>query len=276
MTQDTLTFARLVDALRPWLPVVVFIGGRAHRLHRQHPLARSLSYAPLMTKDGDVAIDPRDVPATDHIKSRLLENEFVEDMTGEDKPPVTYYRFRERTNPHYAEFLVPLIGGEYKRDGTRDATTRVGDVNAQKLRYLELLFISPWTLDLGTGEIPLDTPATIRIPNPASYLAQKILIHGYRKPSDRAKDTLYVHDTLETFAGALPDIRKTWLEHVKPTLGQKQVKRIEAAAGQLEAGITDEIREATIQARAAGRDLSADRLVQVCAYGLREIFGPES
>lgn len=274
MNQDTLTFGRLVDALRPWFPVVVFIGGWAHRLHRQHPLARNLAYAPLMTNDGDVAINPMDFPATDRIRPRLLEREFVEDLTGEDTPPVTYYRFRERTNPHYAEFLVPLIGGEYKRDGTRDATTRVGDVSAQKLRYLELLFVSPWILELKPGEIPLEAPAAIRIPNPASYLAQKILIHGHRKPSDRAKDTLYVHDTLETFADALPGIRRTWLERVRPTLGERQVRRIEAAAGHLEGGISDEIREATIQARAVGRDLSAERLMQVCAYGLREIFGP--
>ena len=229
-----------------------------------------------MTRDGDVALDPREVPATDDIRRRLLENEFVEDMTGEDKPPVTYYRFRETTSPTYAEFLVPLIGGTHKRDGTPDTTTKVAGISAQKLRYLELLFISPWTLTLQPADIPLETAATIRIPNPATYLAQKILIHGYRKQSERAKDMLYVHDTLETFAGALPDIRRTWLDSVKPTLSDKQVRRIEAAADRLEAGITDEIREATIQARAVGRDLSVDRLVQVCAYGLREIFGPES
>jgi hypothetical protein len=275
MTQDALTFARLVEALRPWLPVAVFIGGWAHRLHRQHPLARPLQYAPLMTRDGDVALDPREVSPTADIRPRLIDKEFVEDMTGEDKPPVTYYRFRDNTSPNYAEFLVPLIGGTHKRDGTPDTTTRIAGVSAQKLRYLELLFISPWAITLTPGDVPVDAPATIRLPNPASYLAQKILIHGYRKPPERAKDMLYVHDTLETFGGALSEIRRIWLEQVKPGLGEKQARRIEAAPRQLEAGITDDIREATLQARAAGRDLSADRLVQVCAYGLREIFGPE-
>jgi hypothetical protein len=281
-TPDALVFGRLIEALRPWLPVVVIAGGWAHRLYRLHPAASRLPYPPLMTKDADVALDPADVPDTTEIRTRLVANDFVEDFTGEDVPPITCYRFRKRSSPNFAEFLVPLTGGEYRRDGTRDVTVRVGGISAQKLRFLELLLTAPWTVTLGPAEagryvldVPMDEPTVVRVPNPASYLAQKILIHGYRKPSERAKDTLYLHDTLETFAGALPEIRRTWLEHVKPTLGERPVRRVEAAADQLEAQITDEIREATIQARAVGRDVSADRLIQVCAYGLRKLFEPE-
>lgn len=36
-------FARLLDALRPWLGHVVIIGGWAHRLHRFHPLSHPRS-----------------------------------------------------------------------------------------------------------------------------------------------------------------------------------------------------------------------------------------
>ena len=35
-------FARLVEALEPWLDRVVIIGGWAHRLYRLHPLAQPL------------------------------------------------------------------------------------------------------------------------------------------------------------------------------------------------------------------------------------------
>ena len=35
-------FARLVEALEPWLDRVVIIGGWAHRLYRQNPLAQPL------------------------------------------------------------------------------------------------------------------------------------------------------------------------------------------------------------------------------------------
>ena len=39
---DVEYFARLVDALEPWLDQVVIIGGWAHRLYRLHPLAQPL------------------------------------------------------------------------------------------------------------------------------------------------------------------------------------------------------------------------------------------
>ena len=49
-------FARLVDALDPWIDRVVIIGGWAHRLYRLHPLAQPLDYEPLGTFDADVAV----------------------------------------------------------------------------------------------------------------------------------------------------------------------------------------------------------------------------
>ena len=49
-------FARLVEALEPWLDRVVIIGGWAHRLYRLHPLAQPLDYEPLGTFDADVAV----------------------------------------------------------------------------------------------------------------------------------------------------------------------------------------------------------------------------
>jgi hypothetical protein len=52
-------FARLVDALEPWLDRVLFIRGWAHRLFRERPEAARLSYPPLRTGDVDVALDPR-------------------------------------------------------------------------------------------------------------------------------------------------------------------------------------------------------------------------
>ncbi len=31
---DVAKFSRLIEALRPWLGQIIFIGGRAHRLYR--------------------------------------------------------------------------------------------------------------------------------------------------------------------------------------------------------------------------------------------------
>lgn len=46
---DVEYFARLIEALDPWLDQVVIIGGWAHRLYRLHPLAQPLDYQPLGT-----------------------------------------------------------------------------------------------------------------------------------------------------------------------------------------------------------------------------------
>jgi hypothetical protein len=280
---ETEAFAELVEALRPWLPVVVFAGGWAHRLYRRHPLANAPSYPPLMTKDTDVALDPLSVPSTQSIRDRLVAGGFVEDFAGDDRPPVTYYRFREQSSTNFAEFLVPLTGGWETRAGRPSVTMKVGGVNAQKLRFLEILLLAPWTITLpgpksgypekGTEAVPLRQSATLRLPNPTGYLAQKVLIHGYRTRSQRAKDMLYVHDTLEIFADALPTLRTIWGESLKRTLHERQVRRIEGVAEQLRRNASDEATEASLQARAVGRDIPPDRLVDICAYGLREIFG---
>lgn len=44
-------FARLVQALEPWLEQVVIIGGWAHRLYRLDARAQPLTYPPLTTLD---------------------------------------------------------------------------------------------------------------------------------------------------------------------------------------------------------------------------------
>lgn len=54
--RDDDTFAQLVDAIGPYLGRIVIVGGWAHRLFRNHALAQAVPYAPLMTRDTDVAI----------------------------------------------------------------------------------------------------------------------------------------------------------------------------------------------------------------------------
>jgi len=42
--EDLTNFARLIEAIRPWLAHIVIVGGWAHRLHRFHPLAAEQEY----------------------------------------------------------------------------------------------------------------------------------------------------------------------------------------------------------------------------------------
>jgi hypothetical protein len=269
---DLAKFSRLIEALRPWLGEVIFIGGRAHRLYRERPEAVSLAYDALQTDDADVALNPRTMSASESIHGRLKEFGFEEEFSGDARPPVTHYGLGQKDAGFYAEFLTPLMGGENRRDGSPDVTERVAGVVAQKLRYLDVLLIAPWsvTVHRETG-FDLSDPATILIPNPTSYLAQKLLIHGLRKPGDRAKDVLYIHDTIELFSGSLPALRTLWQESVMPALHPRAVRNMRAQAGALFASISDTVRGAALIA--APRRVTPPAMQLVCKTGLDEVLG---
>ena len=200
--RDDDTLAQLVDALGPYVDRVVIVGGWAHRLFRHHPLAQPLSYAPLMTRDMDIAVAPGIRPGEQSLRERLLSHGFREEFLGDDRPPVTHYHLGGDDAGFYVEFLTPLVGAEFTRGGDRDVTTPIVGVSAQKLRHLDVLLISPWTVTLQAR----GAPHSVLIANPVSYLAQKLLISAKRTPGARAKDILYIHDTLSLFSRSLPEL----------------------------------------------------------------------
>jgi hypothetical protein len=70
--------------------------------------------------------------------------------------------------------------------------------------------VSPWKIELGEKNgYPLTPAKKIQIANPASFLTQKILIHRGRDYKDRAKDLLYMHDTIELFSAQLGSCGKS-------------------------------------------------------------------
>ncbi len=173
---DDERFALLVDALGPYRDRVVIIGGWAHRLFRRHTLAQPVDYAPLMTRDTDIALAPGISTDALTLRERLLSRGFREEFLGDDRPPVTHYHVGGEDAGFYAEFLTPLVGSEHTRAGTRDVTTKIAGVTAQKLRHLEVLLVAPWS-------VPIDAAAgatTIMIANPVSYLVQKLLVSDKR------------------------------------------------------------------------------------------------
>jgi hypothetical protein len=268
---DVEYFASLVDALEPWLDQVVIIGGWAHRLYRMHPLAQPLEYEPLGTFDTDIAV-PVDLPATgEQIRARLLERNFREELMGDMQPPAAHYRIETGDNSFYAEFLAPLEGSAVKRGGRRDVTARVSGVSVQKLRHLELLLQNPWDVMIApaTG-YPTTGVRRILVPNAAAFLVQKILIHERRDRDKRAKDILYIHDTIETFGGNLAAIREHWQTNVRPALHAKAVDAVERAAEQYFSDVNDDIREAAHIA--TGRNLTPEMVREVCAFGWQQIF----
>lgn len=270
---DTEKFAKVAEALQPWLPAVVIAGGWAHRLHRLHALAEAPAYLPLMTRDVDVALGPP--PSLDEadIRERLLASGFTEETSGEDQPPVTHYQIGAVEQPFYVEFLTPLVGSENKRDGTPDITERIRGVSAQKLQHLDVLLLDPWLVKIGAENgFPLEEPVTLRVANPAAYIAQKLLILRKRKRDDRARDVLYLHDTLQTFAGHLDDVRDSWLTRVAPNVHERHVNRVKACVRDQFSEVTDIIRGAAVIAESVGRTMSPQSLLEACQLGLERIF----
>jgi hypothetical protein len=267
---DFEAFARLITALRPWLAQVVVVGGWAHRLHRLHPLANPAAHLPVRTRDADVAF-PADAILAGDLRAALRDAGFVEELFGEDVPPATHYRLREEDAGFYAEFVAPLQGSGLKRRGGFDATVAKAGVTAQKMRYVELLLVHPWAIRVGPNlVVPVATEVDVRVPNPTSFIVQKLLIYSARPPSKKAQDVLYIHDTLQLFGGSLSELRGLWVDHIRPGMPARSARRTETIARDLFAQVTDTIREAARIPQ--DRRLTPENVQRACEYGLAEIL----
>jgi hypothetical protein len=268
--EDAASFARLIQALRPWLGHLVIVGGWAHRLHRLHPLAGVPTHPPVRTRDVDLALSVH-APMPGDISEALARAGFGPTFLGEDTPPVTHYSLEDDAG-FYAEFLAPLQGGEFTRRGSRDVTVARAGITAQKLRHLDLLLVAPWAVNIGHGtEVPLTPPAEVLLPNPVSFMVQKLLIHKKRRPEKRAQDLLYIHDTLELFGGALEELRGAWRDQVRPSMPPKTARRAEKMARALFENVTEAAREAARIPEP--RRLSPETLRAAGEYGLGQILG---
>lgn len=214
---DRAAFATLIRALTPWGRQLVVVGGWAHRLYRLHSMAVVPAYAPLTTLDADIAFAEGEALEGD-LKVRLAAAGFNEQLRGDHQPPVSHYTLGdESANGFYAEFLTPLTGSERTRKGKEIATVTSGGITAQKLRHLDLLIESPWTVTL-EAQWEVDENLEVRIPNPAGFVLQKLLIHDERPADKKAQDILYIHDTLELFADQLDALGLLWRDQLQPTL----------------------------------------------------------
>jgi hypothetical protein len=268
---DNEQFARLIVALEPWLTQVVVIGGWAHRLYRLHPSAQRIEYLPLTTLDADIAVPPRLKVIDRDVRERLTAQGFDEERLGSDQPPATHYRLGDAKTGFYAEFLTPLFGPEHGRDGKPKATRRIAGVVSQQLRYLEVLLLAPWTVSLSHSHgFPFEDPRDVRIANPASFLAHKVLIHNKRTRTKFAKDVLYIHDTLEIFGARLDDLKGKWRTELKPRIHHNAVRKIQRAAADLFGELNDAIRDAAQMTGA--RKLSAAAMRERCNFGLARVF----
>lgn len=269
---DLRALGRLVDALRPWRQELVLVGGWAHRLYRYHPSAATPAHAPLVTRDADLAFSERPTLARG-IGKALHDAGFEEELSGEHVPPVAEYHLGGDDSGFYAEFLTPLIGSEVGRGGRSRATVSAGGITAQRLRYLDILLVAPWTVALEAGdEFGLEERAEVRLPNPATFIAQKLLIHPSRRPEKQPQDILYIHDTLELFGAELAELRTLWHRDLAPKFDRNLLSRIGGARATLFGSVSDTIRNAS--RIPLDRALDPERVRMLCALGLAELFTP--
>ncbi|MEI6739560.1 MAG: GSU2403 family nucleotidyltransferase fold protein [Gemmatimonadaceae bacterium] len=164
-----------------------------------------------------------------------------------------------------------LTGSGTTRDGRPDATISKAGVTAQKLRYVDLLLTAPWSLAASASQIEaLGIPDTTRIPNPVSFLVQKLLIHPYRTPAKRAQDVLYVHDTLELFSGQFDTLHTLWYEELKPTVPARTLTMLQESIPQQFGVVTDVVRQAARIPQ--DRLLTPDRIRRTCLEGMQQLL----
>ena len=266
--------AALIDALRPWHARMVFVGGWAHRLHRLHPGASVPRYRPVVTRDADVAFDPA-TRLPGNIAQALQAVGFVEKLTGEHRPPVSHFQFGDDGAGFYAEFLSPLRGSSVRRDGTENATATAGGVTTQKLRHLEILLMTPWTIAMSsTDDLPIAEPAQVLVANPVSFIVQKLLILDLRTYDKQAQDVLYIHDTIELFGAELALLNTLWRESIAPLLARRTRELAMERARELFGAVNDVTRSAVRQI-SADRRLTPTELRLRAEIGLGEIFGTD-
>jgi hypothetical protein len=113
---------------------------------------------------------------------------------------------------------------------------------------------------------------TVRIPSATAYIAQKVLVRQKRSAEERAKDLLYIHDTIELFGRSLPSLHEEWRNTFRLQLHAKAVRTIERAGSVIFGRVDDVSREAALMA--TGRRLSADEILEVCRTGWKKISRP--
>jgi hypothetical protein len=269
---EFLPLGRAIAALGPALPEAVIIGGWAHRLFGLHPLAIPLEFEPLRTFDADVAL-PLGAKVTGSLDERLQEAGFKLEFKGDAHPPVSRYHL-EGFEGFYLEFLANLEGSATDRQGRAKATVTIGGVTAQRLRHLGLLLVAPWEVHLEPSAVPVEKLVTVRIPNPVSYMVQKLLILDDRVQADRAKDILYIHDTLLMFGDARNEMARLWVESVGPSLHATTRAGLKKLAGKHLAPDGALAAEAAHLVKATKRAAapSPGTLVGICREGLRFAF----
>nr|WP_249205822.1 GSU2403 family nucleotidyltransferase fold protein [Burkholderia cenocepacia] len=139
--------------------------------------------------------------------------------------------------------------------------------------HLEVLLYEPWTVTIpgeesGLGEAVPD----LQIPNPVSFMLQKVLIRDDRIPEKRAQDVLYIHDAMLHFGNAIEDELIPIWKQLQGTMTEAQQKSVRAGVDELFTDVNDIIR-AAVEIAGPERDIDPEDMLRLCRGGFDELFG---
>ena len=188
-------FLGSLRALGGYLEDVVLVGGCANALYRYVPDAVSHSIRPMLTYDIDFAASSslrrREAP----LAALLMQAGLVPDREG--RPTNKYQPVSGSDSNETIEFLCPMTGLSTAVKEQRPTLVSLpADATAEALDYLDLLLLSPLHINLRDVP-PLDVreDLVVQIPNPVSYVMQKVLIRSRRVGHQKqAKDSYYIYE----------------------------------------------------------------------------------
>jgi hypothetical protein len=266
-------FFRVARVIAPLRDKAVIIGGWAHQLHRKIPLAQQVDFGVLRTEDVDIATSPSLGTSEIRLDSALEREGFRAEPSGEATPPATRYVLAERPD-FYVQFLSERVGSGTRRDGTTTTTVVLAGVVAEQVRHLDLLQVMPWTVTVGPRSDSVPESVEVCVVNAASFMAQKLLILSKRSPEERAKDIVYLFDTLQVFAESLSELATLWAA-IASTLRPGTIRNLRRAIRGLSSQPTDDLRRASRLIGVLPRAVrpTPDELMVVLRIGLQTVFG---
>jgi hypothetical protein len=194
----------------------------------------------MTTFDMDWALPPRlGRFAGEGLHAKIQQGGFHVLLLGAGDKPVTYYQHerhgRQQLARIHVEFIAPREGSKTDRGGRSRAVIEVEPgLHAQTDPYVGLLLVENIEKDV-SGIAPLGLKGTwrIRLPHPACFILQKILIRPRRRLQKRDNDAPHVFDValltrpIWTQMGATlarvesgGQFPKRWFRRVRQALGE--------------------------------------------------------
>jgi hypothetical protein len=189
-----------IKAMGSYRKTAVLCGGVAALLYRWHPAFVNVVQPPLSTFDMDWALPGRLVLQGPGLHKRMRDGGFEVWLNGVGSKPVTYYQHQRHGNERlariHAEFITPRPGSMTDRRGRNMGIVEVEpDLHAQTDPYVGLLLVENIEIDVSCIEsLALSEEYCVRLPHPALFIIQKILIRHRRQPHKRANDAAHIYD----------------------------------------------------------------------------------